>query len=282
MADNNDTNTCFFYGMSLLIQSAPQDPHSSTLTPCPTATLTPYFSFLLGTLMAPGVLHRVIHGTPNPDPWQREYLTVRPGLLYGYQRRRVRWADYPAVIPHEDPNSSVRGTIVSGLTKLDLARLDIFEGLQYDRQTVKVQVLEGLGLDELALEAKDKEGHDKETNKIKDYTIANEASVGVGADAREHVLAQTYVWTDGKGKLEIKEWDFEAFKRDKMTAWMGLADAADDSDAVDVDEGFADVDRFVEEEDDKAKGQNNNAGHDPMGGRGVDGHITRQLFDTAG
>ncbi|KAK5240086.1 hypothetical protein LTS06_012575, partial [Exophiala xenobiotica] len=79
--------------------------------------------------MAPGVLHRVIHGTHDPEPWQKSLLTVRPALLQSYRRHRVRHADYPAILPH--PNSCVRGSVVTGLTEGDLYRLDIFEGDQY-------------------------------------------------------------------------------------------------------------------------------------------------------
>ncbi|RVX68381.1 hypothetical protein B0A52_07381 [Exophiala mesophila] len=218
--------------------------------------------------MAPGVLHRVIHGTVNPDPWQREYLTVRPGLLYGFQRHRVRWADYPAIIPHADPTSCVRGTIVSGLKSVDLARLDLFEGDQYDRQAVKVLVLKETELDEPAPEPKGEKSHGQEVNDINNNTDTTEV---------EHVLAQAYVWTDGNSKLETKEWDFEEFKREKMNAWMGLANKADNPDDVEVDEGFADADRFVE-----GDGENNKGRPDPMGGRGVNGHISRQLFGSSG
>ena len=201
-----------------------------------------------GTLMAPGVLHRVIHGTPNPEPWQRALLTIRPGLLHSYRRHRVRGADYPAVIPHT--HSTVRGTIVTGLTEGDIYRLDIFEGDQYSRDVVKVQVLKDVGLDELAEEGK--------------------------TEVLEEVDAQTYVWQDGEGTLEEKEWDFEEFKREKMRAWMGLA-GGEATNGVEIDEGFGDVDRAVAEEERKDWEKKK----DPMGGRGANGHITRQLENAA-
>lgn len=204
--------------------------------------------------MAPGVLHRVIHGTPNPEPWQRELLTIRSGLLQSYRRHRVRHADYPAITPHE--HSTVRGTIVSGLTEGDIYRLDIFEGSQYSRDVVKVQVLKDVGLDKAAEERK--------------------------TAAVEEVEAQTYVWQEGDGTLEEKEWDFEEFKREKMRAWMGMAasEQGEDASGVEVDEGFADVDRAVAEEERKETERKNK--HDPMGGRGMNGHITRQLDNVAG
>lgn len=205
--------------------------------------------------MAPGVLHRVIHGTPDPEPWQRNLLTIRPALLQSHRRHRVRHADYPAILPHTD--STVRGTLVTGLTEGDIHRLDIFEGSQYCRESVTVQVLQpDVGLDERV--------DDAET-----------AALVVG-----EAVAQTYMWRDGEETLEAQEWDFEVFKKEKMRAWMGLAETA--TGQSEVDEGFADVDRAVkEEEEEQRRRREDKTSHDPMGGRGVNGHITQQLQNAA-
>jgi len=214
--------------------------------------------------MAPGVLHRVIHGTPNPLPWQKNLLTIRPALLQSYRRHRVRHADYPAILPHT--GSTVRGTLVTGLTEGDIYRLDIFEGSQYSRETVTVQILgHDLGLDESVADEKTAE------------LVVGEAQ------------AQTYVWAESMHGLEEQEWDFEVFKKEKMRAWMGMAEDGEDAGGVEVDEGFADVDRAVLEEQESLR-QGEGGGdpekqakttHDPMGGRGVNGHITQQLEKAA-
>ncbi|KIV86458.1 hypothetical protein PV11_02069 [Exophiala sideris] len=198
-------------------------------------------AFFYGTLMAPGVLHRVIYGTHDPEPWQKNSLTVRPAMLQSYRRHRVRNADYPAIIPHAE--SCVRGSVVTCLTEGDLYRLDIFEGYQYSRQKVKVQVLKDVGLDQAA--------EDK-------------------TEVVEEVEAESYIWEDGEDTLEPIEWDFEEFKRDKMKAWAGMAEYGD---TAEMDEGFADVDRAVAEQE--------KSGHDPMGGRGTNGHIGQQLKEAA-
>lgn len=206
-----------------------------------------------GTLMAPGVLHRVIHGTHSPEQWQKDLITTRPAMLQNYRRHRVRWADYPAIIPHD--NSQVRGSFVTGLTEGDIRRLDIFEGDQYKRSVVKVQVLKNVELDQAAPEG--------DSAKL---------------DVLEEVEAQTYVWLeDPDATLEPQEWDFEAFKKDKMRAWMGI----DESEGVAVDEGFADVDKAVAGWDQSEQGnQSAKKDRDPMGGRGANGHITQQLHET--
>ena len=120
-------------------------------------------AFFYGTLMAPPVLHRVIWGpsstissstaptpTPNPPP-HASPLLIRPAVLPGYRRHRVRGADYPAIVPCSDDGKSegdgksetsdhaaaVRGTLVQGLTDGDIWRLDIFEGGEYKREIDK-------------------------------------------------------------------------------------------------------------------------------------------------
>jgi len=212
--------------------------------------LFPAFLEAQRTLMAPGVLYRVIYGSANPEPWQKALTTVRPALLQSYRRHHVKYADYPAILPHE--GSSVRGSLVTGLTDGDIYRLDIFEGDQYVRKQVKVQVLKDVGLDEAA-----KEG---ETEVV------------------DEVWAESYVWQEGAETLEPQEWDFEEFKRDKMQAWMGEAlESSDDSSNVQVDEGFADVDRVVAEQERQQEGKQ----HDPTGGRGANGKITKQLEEAA-
>jgi len=202
--------------------------------------------------MAPAVLHRVIYGTTDPEEWQKKLTTVRPALLQGYRRHKVKHADYPAILPHSTASSaetesstpSVRGSLVTGLTDGDIWRLDIFEGSEYTRQKVRVKVLKDTALDALADEAH------------------------LDAHVEEEVEAETYVWTSPKNQLEQEEWDFEVFKKEKMWAWVGQAK---EQNGTQVDEGFGDVDRAVQEEQKT----------DPTGGRGSGGKITRELESAA-
>lgn len=135
--------------------------------------------------MAPQVLYRICYGTPDPLPIQRSSLTITPALLHTYARHKVHLCDYPAIIPSSS-TSSVRGTCATGLTDADIWRLDIFEGSQYVRKTVKIKKLTEEG---------DVEG--------------------------EEVEVETYVWIAGKELLEKGEWDFKEFTRDKLKWWMG-------------------------------------------------------------
>ncbi|RAH48438.1 gamma-glutamylcyclotransferase family protein [Aspergillus brunneoviolaceus CBS 621.78] len=147
--------------------------------------------FFYGTLMSPQILHRVIHGRATPEPWQRAYLTIRPAVLPNYRRHRVRHADYPGIVAGHASSASVLGTLVTGLTEGDVYRLDLFEGDEYTKVKVKV----------------------KGTATAPDGAEAE-------AEAEAEVEALTYVWTAGRERLEDAEWDFEAFKRDKMAWWV--------------------------------------------------------------
>lgn len=194
--------------------------------------------------MAPPVLYRVIYGSTNPEPWQKSLTTVRPALLQGYRRHKVRLADYPGILPVPTQTAgggvaSVRGSLVTGLTEGDIWRLDIFEGSQYTRDKVRVKVLKDTALN----------------------AAVDEENL---ADHVEGELeAETYVWCDPREDLEEEEWDFGEFVREKMWAWVG--EGADEG-ATDVDGGFADVDRAVEQKK-----------NDPTGGRGMNGAITKEL-----
>jgi hypothetical protein len=237
--------------------------------------------FFYGTLMSPQVLYRVIYGTHNATPLEHpamQHLTFRPALLHAHRRHRVAGADYPAVIPTpKTPTSCVRGTLVTNLTEGDVYRLDIFEGDAYTRQEIIVEVLEDVALDEAA-----------PLPSPSSISKHDDQQQTPGAKTAKTAKAQTYIWTAPATELEAQEWDFEDFKKHKMRAWMGLPSSPEDSNPnsfhpsdssssyqtndghnsrqVEVDDGFADVDRAV------AAMQK-----DPTGGRGVNGHIGRAL-----
>jgi hypothetical protein len=150
-------------------------------------------AFFYGTLMAPKVLSRVCYGPDFPlNTTKHGQLNIRSALLQNFRRHRVRHADYPAIVPCGE--STVRGTLVTGLTDGDLWRLDIFEGDEYERKKVKAQELKYEG--DINIEP----GRDQ-----------------LGAT----VEAETYVWIGPKSDLDDDEWDFQEFVKEKMHAWVG-------------------------------------------------------------
>jgi hypothetical protein len=173
-------------------------------------------AFFYGTLMAPPVLHRVIWGSQTPPtPAHASLLHIRPAILHAHQRHKVKHADYPAILPTQaTANTSVRGTLVTGLTDGDIWRLDIFEGSEYQRQKVRVRVLE----------SQPRGGHGEEGMGDLEQTQGENVE-------GEEVEAETYIWIAGAQRLEPEEWDFAEFVREKMKRWVGR-------EAAETDEGF--------------------------------------------
>ena len=135
--------------------------------------------------MTPQVLHRVLHGSTTPYKCQVDALKIRPAMLPGYVRHRVVDCDYPAIVASSEPTSCVRGTFVEGLTAADIWRLDIFEGDEYERVKVPLRLLD----------EDDRQG--------------------------DEMMAETYVWIAPRTMLEAREWDFQEFKREKLSNWVG-------------------------------------------------------------
>lgn len=140
------------------------------------------------TQMEPQVFFSVCYDDKSPPSHIRQRHTFTPAILHGYCRRRVRYADYPGMV--EDADHTVRGTVVSGITKANLDRLDFFEGSQYDRRVVRPQLL----------------------------VQAGDEATGDGNVEGEQIITESYIFLDTRD-LEDKEWDFAEFKRDKLQKW---------------------------------------------------------------
>ncbi|KAF3395870.1 hypothetical protein F1880_007025 [Penicillium rolfsii] len=177
--------------------------------------------------MAPQMLHRVIHGNPNPEPWQKALIRFQPALLYGYRRHRVRGADYPGIIAEPDrktesesaSDTAVLGVLVYGLTDGDIYRLDKYEGSEYVKEIVKVRTLRAP-----AQEGDGEKVEDEVTSETQLRTMLRAAGSNV-ADEETEVVAATYVWVAGPERLEEKEWDFETFRKEKLAWWVGAEES---------------------------------------------------------
>lgn len=159
--------------------------------------------------MAPAILQRVCrHGT-DPFQGQNSPLTFTHAILHKHTRHKVRYCDFPAVIPSSH-GSSVRGTYVRGLTDRDIRLLDIFEGDEYVRKMVTIRTLAHVG----------KNNDDDHDDNDDDAGIQNVEE----AEEAEEVETETYIWAVGEDALEECEWDFAEFKRDKLSSWLSLDD----------------------------------------------------------
>lgn len=133
--------------------------------------------------MAPEVFFTVCYGDEWPPEAIRGLHTFEPAILNGHCRHRVHLCAYPGVVPQD--GHSVRGIYATGLTDANMQRLDDFEGSEYKRVNVTVQLLGSKGNAEAVGETK-------------------ETSVYI------FLLPQD---------LEKREWDFEEFRRDNMKMW---------------------------------------------------------------
>lgn len=88
--------------------------------------------FTYGSLMFADVWNAVVRG----------YYSGSVGRIKGFVRRRVKNETYPALI-HSASNDVLQGYIYFNVSKLDLNRLDRFEGDYYQREIVKVALEEG-------------------------------------------------------------------------------------------------------------------------------------------
>lgn len=133
-----------------------------------------------------------------------------------------------------------------GLTDEDIWRLDLFEGDEYERRRVRVQIMP-------ANEPHHTPSLDQELD---------------AAEAREEMEAETYIWIAGEHRLEDEEWDFDEFVKEKMWRWAPSEEVRDaggggTGSVEDEDEGFEDVRRAVEERGKQGGKQD----HDATGGR---------------
>jgi len=62
--------------------------------------------------------------------------------LYGYKRRRIRGAMYPALLPGTD-DDYVDGIIYLNVGKSDIEILDRFEGEHYQKEIVECELADG-------------------------------------------------------------------------------------------------------------------------------------------
>ncbi|KUI71238.1 Protein AIG2 [Cytospora mali] len=153
-------------------------------------------------VMEPQVFYLVCYNDKDPSEEIKKRHTFLPALLHGYCRRRVRSAAYPGMT--EEAGHSVRGAVVTGLTKDNLERLDYFEGSSYDRRVVRPKLLTQVGNDK-----------------------------GEGNVEGEQVITESYIFLDEKS-LEDKEWDFQEFRRDKLKQWTRAGYVFEDCDPDDV------------------------------------------------
>ncbi|PHH60653.1 hypothetical protein CDD81_1374 [Ophiocordyceps australis] len=129
--------------------------------------------------MAPEVFFSVCIGSSSPPKAICDLYTFTPAILHEHCRHRICGVDYPAVVPEK--GHSVRGIYATGLTDANIDKLDMFEGSEYERVKVKVQLLNS-------------EGHE-------------------AADGSRDTFVYIFILPE---LLDRREWDYDEFRREKM------------------------------------------------------------------
>ncbi|TFK75030.1 hypothetical protein BDN72DRAFT_832739 [Pluteus cervinus] len=174
-------------------------------------------AFFYGTLMHPKILRTVIRHNGSQ-------LQICPAILLEHTRHKVKWAEYPGVVPYSRSSKSlftrelepeercVRGTLVTGLTEADLGRLDYFEGPDYGRQNVQVHKLgEMMSLDSYQLD-------EQASGDLLPTTPQALPDREVLTSESGQTDAQTYVFKD-ISELEAEMWSFEEFVKENAWKW---------------------------------------------------------------
>lgn len=130
-----------------------------------------------------GPAHVFTYGSLMFDPvWSRvvsaRYRSV-PAVLRDFRRHAIAGETYPATVAA--PGGEIRGRLWLSVQPPDLARLDRFEGAEYRRETVEVDV-------------------DREV------------------DPSGRLSAGCYIWLDAS-RLLPQDWDAEVFERDHLAGF---------------------------------------------------------------
>ncbi|KAG0056260.1 hypothetical protein BGZ83_005815 [Gryganskiella cystojenkinii] len=151
--------------------------------------------FVYGSLMDARVRDSVTRSGPDAK------IFVAKGSIKGYIRYPYYNQPFPGMIASEDPEATVEGLLIFGLTDQDRYRLDQFEGPEYPRSTLTVKVHEPVPAEWTLLKANDIEQDDY----IPETTLQ----------------AFVYTFTGPLVHLDrTRPWDYEAFKRDHLSTWM--------------------------------------------------------------
>ncbi|GMH11812.1 hypothetical protein Nepgr_013653 [Nepenthes gracilis] len=126
--------------------------------------------FVYGSLLADEVARVLLKR--DPDSY--------PAILDGYHRFSIKGRVYPAILPVE--NKKVVGRVLVGVTDPELHTLDVFEDVEYVRNSVEVQ----------------REGN------------------------LEKLQAYTYLWADKNDPNLYGDWDFEEWKRVDMEDFIKM------------------------------------------------------------
>lgn len=150
--------------------------------PNPNSEISPVFVY--GTLKSPQLLAWLLTGDSTKS--SRILGQRKPATLSGYTVRRVKHADFGALVKEETPTDAhvVHGFVVYPETRSERVKLDDFEGESYARTTVAVKLEED----------------------------------------GQMVEADAYLWAGETELLESadEQWSFETFEKERLEDWLDI------------------------------------------------------------
>jgi hypothetical protein len=93
-------------------------------------------SFFYGSLMFP----KVISGVTHIADVDSIIKNMTPATLPGYRRFAIKWAEFPAVLPSDEPDDAVYGVLMFGLTETEKDRLLAYESGLYNVEATTVEI----------------------------------------------------------------------------------------------------------------------------------------------
>ncbi|KAJ8448740.1 hypothetical protein Cgig2_011361 [Carnegiea gigantea] len=181
--------------------------------------------FVYGSLLADEVVQVLLKRIPSSSP----------AILPGYHRFSIKGRVYPAILPVE--NKKVAGRVLMGITNPELDILDIFEDVEYVRDSVEV-----------SLERDKMMSHFRAFSGAESYSELSWFSVysmigshrtemfasalapevrmmdSVLQDNLEKLQTYTYVWDDKNDPDLYGEWDFEEWKEEHMIDFIKMTE----------------------------------------------------------
>ena len=88
--------------------------------------------FVYGTLCFPEVIEKLTG----------KFFHSEPAVLKGFQRKKVRNADYPAIIKNEE--AEVKGILFHDVDDHSIQIINFYEGEEYNSEVLKINTTDGI------------------------------------------------------------------------------------------------------------------------------------------
>ncbi len=144
--------------------------------------------FFFGLLRDRDMLEMVIDRPLGSAPFPRARLA-------GARLARLRGETFPMIV--DAPGAWLPGVIVEGLTEADLVRIHFFESVEYEPSAVRVELVDGGGIDAIAFAATARASHDGDAWRFEDWVARHKAQA----------LRETELWMAFFGHLDVEEAD---------------------------------------------------------------------------